>query len=266
MPGPSGDNSAEFEPHLRDQLGGEVRCWKCGYNRSGKRDGPCAECGASQYRTAEADADRMLHSVWDEPGLEPEVVSTAPADETYAVWVEKKRASYSALDSWMVAFAISLCAGPMGVLGAFMGAAETGSGGIFSLVLFGPLVEEVTKTAILAVLIERRPYLFRGPVQILLAAAAGGLAFAVIENVMYLRVYIERPTEAVIWWRWTVCVALHTGCSLLVGVGLVKVWRAALVGKSRPNLAKGTAMLVAAIVIHGVYNAAAIVMEMSGVF
>jgi hypothetical protein len=266
MPAPSGDNSAQFEPHLRDSLGGEVRCWKCGYNRSGKRDGPCAECGASQFRTAESDSDRMLHSVWDEPGLAPDVVRTAPPEETYAVWVEKKRASFSALDSWMVVLGIALTAGPMGVIGAFMGAAETGNAGVLSLVLFGPIVEELTKTAILAMLIERKPYLFRGSVQILLAAAAGGLAFAVIENFIYLNVYIENPSAMIVYWRWTVCVTLHTGCSLLVGVGLVKVWRAALVSKSRPNLAKGTAMLAAAIVIHGAYNAAAIAMEMAGVF
>lgn len=268
MPDPPNDPSVSQEPHFRGVLGGKNPCWKCGYDRSGTGETNCPECGAGYFKTGELDPDRVLHSVWDEPAFSPELMSTTAAPqarESYATWLASRAAGMSDSQSWIYVLLLAMAAGPFGLLGAMFGELFEGGGGeIGGLVFFGPMFEELTKVAVLTVMIERRPYIFKRARQVMLCALAGGVAFAVLENVLYLKVYVPDPSEALIYWRWTVCVALHSGCSMIAGLGLVRVWRRTMAHKTRPNLAQGTPLMVTAIVLHGVYNAAALGMHWMG--
>ena len=99
--------------------------------------------------------------------------------------------------------------------------------------------------------------------QIVICALAGGLVFAVIENFLYLHVAIKNPPEWLIYWRWTVCVALHTGCSLIAGLGLMRIWADTTVNRVRPRLSLGSPLLLTAVIIHGCYNGFAVILSLA---
>jgi hypothetical protein len=246
MARPPTDPSVWDEPHLR---GG------------GFRSDPTDARAATERAASVSDDERIEHTVWEEPGLSPELAG-GPDDRalTYRRWLDTRMATTSPLRSAVATTLLVLAAGPAGIVGTLFGSG--GLGGVFAVVLFGPTVEEFMKVALAAHVVRRRPYLFFSRGQILLCAAVSGAVFAAIENFIYLHVYIDDPSPAIIYWRWTVCVALHTGCSLVAGLGLARVWVNARNEGHPPHIAHGMPLIVAAIVIHGTYNAFAIAMEL----
>jgi hypothetical protein len=265
---PKRGDSVFDEPHMRRR----GSCWKCGYDRAGLNTGEnCPECGAGPFKTDRDEASRVDHSVWDEAGLAPEGARRRDAarasGETYAEWVRARKAGTAYRLSWAVVWGVAVLAGPWGVLGALadgLGSAQAGWSGMLALVLVGPAVEEVMKVALLAYIVERRPYLLKSGVQVLLCALAGGAAFAAIENLLYLHVYIDRPSPAIVLWRWTACVALHAGCSVIAGMGLLRVWHRIWAQGERPDLLGAYPFTVAAIAVHGAYNGVMLLLEARG--
>ncbi len=200
------------------------------------------------------------HSVWDEPGLSPELSGTVP--DSAVTWHRHFLAMSAATSTrmtWLVTICVALVAGPLAVPGAMM--QSVGGSGLLLLVLIGPTAEEVLKVALPAWIVERRPWLYRSPAQILLCAVAAGVAFGVVENLIYLNVYIDKPTPQIVWWRWTVCLLLHASCSLIAGWGVVRTWREFQARQSLPQIALAAPALTTAIVVHGLYNATALILE-----
>ncbi|NLW50412.1 MAG: PrsW family intramembrane metalloprotease [Candidatus Brocadiaceae bacterium] len=218
-----------------------------------------AAAGLRREAPAEASEDaRVDRTVWDEPGLSRELAGGPPAGElTYRDWLVRRRDGVSAARTWAVTLGLAVAAGPWAVLGAFFGSRQ-GHFTVLVVVVFGPVAEEVMKVAAPFYVVERRPFLFRSPAQIVLCALAAGLAFAAIENVIYLGLYIPRASQAMVAWRWTVCVAVHMGCSLVAGMGVIRVWRDCWERMDRPRLWMAFPYQVVAIAIHAVYNAAAV--------
>ena len=221
-----------------------------------------------QNAAGASEADRVDHSVWDEPGLSPKLLGDDAADDDgtrlmYANWLADGIERTGPARSWTVTWLVASVAGLWGVVGAILGGGQSISG-VVVLVAIAPLTEEVMKVALALWIVERRPYLFRSPAQIMLCAAAGGLVFAALENVLYLTVYIQDPPATLIRWRWTVCVAMHTGCSLIAGMGLGRIWSHTMETRSRPRLSLGSAPMILAVVIHGSYNGLAVLMQLSG--
>ena len=247
MSDPSNDPSIFHEPHLR---GTPSRP-----DPSEKR----ADRTLEKARRRDATADRKVeHGVWDEPGISPDLAGDVPDGElTYARWLDLRRAQTTAARSWATTAAIALCAGPWAILGAFYGSGQTAFS-IMAICVFGPVVEEVMKIAAAMYVVEKKPFLFQHPVQIAMCAVAAGLAFAAVENLLYLYVYVPNPPTWLIWWRWTVCVTMHTGCTLVAGLGVMRIWRDLWERRARPRLQLAYPYLVTAIVIHGVYNAFAV--------
>ncbi len=93
------------------------------------------------------------------------------------------------------------------------------------------------------------------------AVAASGLVFAVIENLLYLNVYIEDPTPEIRAWRWIACTILHVLCCLITSIGLVRIWRHTNKHATQPGFALGAPLLIAAVVVHGLYNLSALMIE-----
>jgi hypothetical protein len=206
------------------------------------------------------------HSVWEEPTVPRDQARDAaldPAQVTYARWLDAGRARWTPLRSWGLTLLIALAAGPWAVFGAMINGAPSLWGPLM-IVVFGPLTEELMKVAGVTLVIEKWPFALRGAAQIVICSVAGGLAFAVIENLLYLNVYIPNPSHELIVWRWTACVALHTVCSFIAGLGAVRVWRIVWRDKKPPRLALALPFLIAASVTHGLYNLAAMVLEISG--
>jgi len=246
------DPSIENEPHMQ---GGVFR------------PDP-SEADAQRRIAAAADAqtddDRVEHSVWEEPGVSHELAGRPSGEDlTYAGWLTRRMAETSTLHSWAVTLAVAASAGVCGIGGAFLGGGASLSG-VVLLTVIGPLTEEVMKIAVAFWVVEKRPFLFKSGVQIILCAMAGGVAFAVLENLIYLNLYIPDPSEAIVRWRWTVCVVLHTGCSTLAGVGLMRIWSGTIVQKARPQFSLGAPLLVTAVVVHALYNTSVLLLHLSG--
>ncbi len=212
-----------------------------------------------------SDVERIEQSVWDEPGISSTLAGAPREDETYAHWFQQRRAETSWLKSWWTVLLISLAAGPWAVIGAFFSAFQGESMVAFvSLVLFGPMAEEIMKASMALYFVEKRPYLFRSAWQISICLAASGLAFAVIENFLYLHVYIDDPSPELVYWRWTVCVGLHMGCSVIAGLGVIRMWRYTWTNHLKAPVALAASWLAAAVVLHGLYNGLATAFEMFG--
>jgi hypothetical protein len=226
---------------------------------------------------SEARADRVLaserrrpdscagvdHSVWEEPGLSPELVRQLTTDhEGYAGWLERGRQRTSAARSWGLTLLVALTAGAFGVLGIFLDGGQT-VWSVLAIVVFGPVAEEMMKVALPLYMVERRPYLFRSRLQIALCGLASGLAFAAIENLLYLHVYVPAPPALLVQWRWSVCVALHMGCTMVNSLGLMRIWSDTWARRARPRLQLGFPYAVAAAVIHGAYNGLAMLLSLA---
>ena len=134
-----------------------------------------------------------------------------------------------------------------------------GGMGPAGVLLFVPVIEELGKTIGVITLLERRPWLIGGSVDVFAVCALSGLFFATAENLLYLRVYFPDASPEIALWRWTVCTALHVVCCLVSAVGLAGEWRDAAREKGLGQVAVAVPWLVAAMVIHGLYNAFATV-------
>lgn len=281
MGNPGHDPSIFDEPHMRGHAATKVACWKCGYSRAGLAVGAkCPECGSDEFEPVVMDtmlgqpgAERAEQSVWEEPTLNVSIAGPVPVDAaTYARWLGEQQKQTLRSTTWLVTMLLATAAGPWAIIGAFCGAMSGESAGpngrtffaALAVVVFGPVMEEVMKIAITTWVVERRPYLFASASQVMISCLAGGLAFAGVENLLYLFVYIDKPTASIWYWRWSVCVVLHVGCSFIAGMGLARVWRTTMATRRPPNLNLGTQYLIVAIVVHGTYNALAMGLEWAG--
>jgi RsiW-degrading membrane proteinase PrsW (M82 family) len=201
--------------------------------------------------------------VWDEPVLDPALAASHPPDGLdYRSWIERGRQRTSARFTWVLTAAAILLAGPFAVLGALTTTGDSAFA-LLRLTVFGPLAEEMLKVGLPLLVVERRPYWFSSSAQILFAALGGSLAFAAIENLLYLNAYVASPSDLLVAWRWSICVALHVGCSLLAGLGLTRMWRLLWRERRRPAFGVAAPWLVAAVVVHGTYNFGALLLAYS---
>ena len=133
-----------------------------------------------------------------------------------------------------------------------------------AIVVFSPTLEEALKIGLLAIVIETRPYLLRSVWQVRLVALFSALSFAIVENLLYVGVYLDDPSEGLVAWRWTVCTGMHVVATAIAAEGLVRVWRWTDETFERPTLERAYRWLFFAIFVHGSYNLAAVLLEASG--
>ena len=217
-------------------------CSACDYNLRGLEVGHrCPECGHRElYRPS------------------------PPGAASYQNWLRQRLAETSERTGWAVAVAATLVGGLWAVVASLIGihqSAAGGWGGFVLMVVFGPAVEETMKISTAACVVELRPYLFRRVEQLRLATIGAAAVFAALENVIYLNIYHPNHTFEFALFRWTVCVALHVGCTAVACHGLIRPWRQALNELRRPKITRGVPMLVMAILLHGAYNGSVFLYE-----
>ena len=196
----------------------------------------------------------------DEPALRDRAAHLPSYRDDYVA----RRSSTPPSRRWLAAFAAALVAGPAGVLGAFLGAFA--SAGplpvvVFAVVLVGPAVEEFVKAASSLYLAEQRPWLVPAGWTLVAIVVAGGLGFAVIENWIYLNVYIDDPSDAIIRWRWIAGPLVHGSASMLAGIGVRRIWNQTNTTGAKPDAHRATPWFIAAVTLHGTYNALAVLAE-----
>jgi hypothetical protein len=203
-------------------------------------------------------------SVWYEPGLSARLAGETPLNAlTWYRWYRDQVATTSNVVSWSATLAVVLAGGVFAILGTFATQSVYGTA-LVSVTVFGPTTEEIMKIALPLWLVEKRPWLYRNLGQILICALACGAAFAAVENVIYLNVYVPNAPAGLAAWRWTVCVLLHTGCSTIAGIGVARIWLKFQRQQRTPSLADGAPWIIAAIAVHGLYNGAVTVLEAGG--
>ena len=200
--------------------------------------------------------------VWNEPQFSG-AEGDAPPPGSYGSWLAERIQGYSWKASVLATLGIVLLTGPTAILMALFGVKSRQWAALYPMV-FGPAMEEIAKVVIALMTIELRPYVFKHSIQIALTALAGGLAFAVIENLIYLNIYIPNPDAQVIFWRWYVCTMLHVSCSCIAGIGLIRMWRGSVIPLKEPNYLRAIPFIVVAAVCHGIYNTVVIALEASG--
>jgi hypothetical protein len=214
------------------------------------------------------DALKAERSVWDEPAVSPELAGGAPDEAlTYERWLRREWNRVTPQRSWLVTAALALAAGPWAVLGALLGTSDNASVmGVLMVVAIAPVVEEMMKISAALWVAEKRPFLFRSPVQIVICGVAAGLVFGVVENLLYLLVYFPNASSTAVAWRWLGCTSVHVVCTLVASVGVVRVWRGVWERRDRARLTAAFPWMVAAMVLHGTYNGLALVASALGVF
>ena len=215
--------------------------------------------------TAVPPADAEM-SIADEPAMRwVEIDRTI--NPGFAELLAERRKETSAIVRWLVVLGAALVAGPLAIVVVFLEAIAGGSGGwgLMAIIVLGPAVEEMTKIACVVYVVERKPWLLPGSMSIACIGLLGGLGFAVVENLLYLNVYIPDPDPGLVTWRWTICTAMHCLCSLLASVGVARMWRAAWREGRPAQTAHALPWLVAAMILHGGYNALAVAMSMFGI-
>jgi hypothetical protein len=239
---------------------------------AGSREAPFnRETAASREREEEpalnpempaaSEEELARHSVWDEPALAAAGTKAPENAFSRKRYYEKRITETGPLLSWGVTIGLMLAGGLFAVIGAVFATPSAGAAGILTFVLAAPIAEEMLKIGGPLMVLETRPWLFRSPAQILLAVLAGAAGFAIIENLLYLRLYIEDPSDAIWWWRWTVCTAMHTGASATAAMGLIRQWRQMRRHDGRIRLKAVSPYIILAIAMHGFYNFSVIAME-----
>jgi len=159
---------------------------------------------------------------------------------------------------------LALVGGLLGILGAFVQEAQTTT--LFFLLPFvgAPLIEEALKPSGIYLALLWFPRALRSQLFTAVLCALSGLVFGIIESFVYVTLYVDNPSDEFIVFRFSVPLALHTGCSFLVGLGLnqhVIDWAA---GRGRLPKASRNYFL-AAVAIHGTYNFMAVILSVTGV-
>lgn len=197
-------------------------------------------------------------SVWNEPNAAG--LLTSGQSTPYAQWLLDGQQQTSGVASWLRLFGLAVIAGPVAIVTAFWGGGQTAFS-VLALTVFGPVVEEMGKILCLLTTVELRPFWFVSRSQILAGGLIAGLAFAAIENLIYFNLYFPEPEPWLVVWRWTVCVALHTSCSLLASVGVARIWSDVFARRQPPRVELGVPFWCAAMVVHGLYNFTMILAE-----
>lgn len=188
---------------------------------------------------------------------------------------ERGRGTSSAMRALVFA-GIVVVAGPAAILGALWSSLGLGGGlGYLAVTVTGPVVEEMAKVAVVLWVVERKPWLLgavsptrarqvTGTASIIAAGLAGGLLFGAIEYAIYLKVYFPDRGEELAAWRWGVTMPMHALCSTVAAVGVARMWRRVMAERRPARISDAFPWIVAAILIHGLYNSCAVLLSVTG--
>jgi RsiW-degrading membrane proteinase PrsW (M82 family) len=125
-----------------------------------------------------------------------------------------------------------------------------------------PMIEEALKPSGVYFLLAKWPRALRTQGYTALLSMLGGIAFALIENVVYLNMYYAEHSSMLVLWRYTVGVGVHALCSFVFGWGINQRLLASIRGETK-FLSYGKRFFITAIVLHSLYNVTVVLFQNS---
>ena len=157
------------------------------------------------------------------------------------------------------ALLLALAGGVFGVLGAFF--TELSHTSLLSAFVAAPIIEEGLKPSGLYLLLAKWPRVLRSQIYTASLAALGGIVFALIENQVYLNIYIRDPSPEVILFRYTACIGVHAACSFIFGLGINRKLLDSIRGETR-FLSCGKRFFFSAMALHSLFNITVTVLQL----
>lgn len=154
---------------------------------------------------------------------------------------------------------LALGGGVFGILGAFV--TEAFHGSIMGAYLAAPIIEEILKPSGLYLILAKWPRLLKNQIYVASLAALGGIVFALVENLVYLHIYIPDPSPQVVLFRYTACVGIHAVCSFIFGLGINQKLLASIRGETK-LLSYGKRFFFAAMALHSLFNLTVTVLQL----
>jgi len=148
--------------------------------------------------------------------------------------------------------------GVLGVLGAII--QELSQGSLLVAFVAGPMIEEVMKPSGVYILLVWWPQVLTSRIYTAFLAALGGLSFAVLENIIYLRLYFPEHTQTLAIFRYSACLTMHIVCSFILGFGINQKLLASVRGES-PLLKGNKKFFFTPMIIHSLFNIMAVLIE-----
>lgn len=161
-------------------------------------------------------------------------------------------------------FVFAFAGGLFAVFGAIIEEATHYSPLLFILV--APTIEEVLKPSGVIWLFEKRRDLLRSRGHIIFLCLVGALTFSTMENLMYFFIYNPRHTETFVLYRLVVCTAIHLVSSLIVGIGLSRLYGKTYGPEETFELEEILPYLIGAIALHGGYNLIVLILQQFNLF
>jgi RsiW-degrading membrane proteinase PrsW (M82 family) len=146
---------------------------------------------------------------------------------------------------------IALAGGAFGILAAAY--TEFLHGSLLVAFIGAPMIEEALKPLGVYLILAKWPRSLRNRFYTAFLAALSGIAFGIIENLVYLNIFIEEPSRQVILWRYSAGLSIHTLCSFIFGLGINQKLAASVKGEIK-FLSYGKRFFVTAMVLHSLYN------------
>ena len=155
----------------------------------------------------------------------------------------------------IIAFLIAAGGGVLGVLGAII--QEWSQASLLITFVAGPMIEEVMKPCGVYLLLVRWPQALTTRIYTAFLAALGGLAFALVENLIYLQFYFPEHTQTLVVFRYSACLMMHMVCSFILGFGINQRLLASVRGEV-PFLKGNKKFFLIAMIIHSLFNIMAV--------
>ncbi len=133
---------------------------------------------------------------------------------------------------WLVlAPLLAIGGGLFGIFGAAFN--EFVHNSLLGAYIGAPIFEETLKPCGLYLMLAKWPRVLRNRWYTAFLAALAGITFAVIENLVYLNIYIEDPSTQIIIWRYTACVGMHTLSCVIFSLGINRNLTDSITGRIR---------------------------------
>ena len=204
-------------------------------------------------------SDEIEHSVWDEPALQGMPIARK-GEFNYASWIQERQAQTSEFKSWVLMLGIALLSGPWGVITYFLYGQNLGWGDYFAAALIAPLIQEMSKIALLLWVIEKKPYWVKGWFQIFTCSLASATFFVSLFN--WVGGWMGTHPFG-LWFQWTAFFLMHLLASTISAVGIERVWHPTAYQQKPPVLEAGFHWFRAAFLINAGFTLAVMIVARS---